>query len=1132
MSPPFLCYDKLNGNCLGGFCLYRMIFRKGKPDMEEAMEKNSVELLTQILNDSNEMIQVSDLETFSMIYANDTAMKYTGHKDQSYKGLHCYEYMMGRKERCPFCPMNQIGNQESYKSEIDNGKDVFAIKAKKIQWDGKEAFIEYAWNITDIRRSQQAYQSQVQTLIAAIPYAQGIFHVDLTKDTIISIDGISAELAKMDGLSDVDTLIRTITTYIPEKENPEAFYQFFCRANLFLAYEGGKTEISKETLSYFDDGSIRPIRMTARFLVNPESNHLECIIYGIDISAEWKENKYFEQERNDLYRIFDALADSYTNVLLIDAEASKIKVLKVDGFVNAIFNKSRDTFYDFEEVKSKYVHKRVHPKDQEMMDQALSLKTITEKMASNQVYKGNYLVQENAESHYFQFKFVKLENIKYIIGGFQNTDEIVENEIAQRKQQEQQLAIFDILSRSYRNVYLANVNDGTARVLKVAGDYDLQMVQKLKKQVFPYENIMEYWIEERVHEEDKERVRQQLSVENLRNVLSKQEEYTGTYRSIDGGRMHHYQFYVAKMDNDGKVIAGFQFIDDIIEKHLAQEKEKQEKEEAYQRELKKQLQVINALGSEYKSLYLIDSEKNTWQVFKTDGSMLIQDALDQSAVSQNYDEVIRTYILNYVVEEDREYCLKHANLKSLLAETPDVGIHSLNYDRIIGNGRLHWQANTAKFTADDGKVYLVLGFRDVHDIVEKQIHQESALRDALIMANRASRAKTTFLNNMSHDIRTPMNAIIGFTALAKNSIGNREQVQDYLDKIHMSSTHLLGLINDILDMSRIESGIVKLEENAVYLPDVLKGLQTIIQGQVEEKKQILLIEQNISNAYVITDKLRLNQVILNIVSNAIKYTDCGGKISVQVEEKPSEKSGYASYEFRIRDNGMGMSKEFAESVFDIFARERSSTISGIQGTGLGMSIAKNIVDMMNGTITVESEPRKGSEFIVQVDFKLLEETSVDSIVRTLDEKEKANSNKKVELINRDYSGKRILLVEDNELNREITTTILEDSGMLIDTAEDGIEAVSIMNQAPENQYDLILMDIQMPRMDGYTATREIRTLKNNKKANIPIVAMTANAFDEDRKKSFEAGMNDHIAKPIDMNVMIEVLDKIFFQKKL
>ncbi len=463
---------------------------------------------------------------------------------------------------------------------------------------------------------------------------------------------------------------------------------------------------------------------------------------------------------------------------------------------------------------------------------------------------------------------------------------------------------------------------------------------------------------------------------------------------------------------------------------------------------------------------------------------------------------------------------------------------------------------------------------------------------------------------------------------------------------------LLSLINEILDMSRIESGTVKLEENIVHIPDILHDLRTIIQGQAAVKQQNLYIDSlDVVNEDVVTDKLRLNQVLLNIVSNAIKYTGCGGNIVIRVTEKPCSIKEYTTYEFRIRDDGMGMSQEFKEHVFDAFARERSSTVSGIQGTGLGMSITKNIVDLMNGSITVESELGKGTEFVVTVDFKLAENAvhyvpirelqgaralvvdddvntcqSVSKMLRSIEmrpdwstsgrealirakEAEEIKDGYKAYIIDYlmpdmngietvrqirkvigdevpiivltayewsefedeareagvtafvskpifmselrevltrqsmdvaetekvpqpkcDYSGKRVLLVEDNDLNREIAKIILEDTGIVVDTAEDGIEAINIMNHAREDQYDLIFMDIQMPKMDGYTATREIRTLKNNKKANIPIVAMTANAFDEDRRKSFEAGMNGHIAKPIDMAALTMTLNRIFGMK--
>ncbi len=430
---------------------------------------------------------------------------------------------------------------------------------------------------------------------------------------------------------------------------------------------------------------------------------------------------------------------------------------------------------------------------------------------------------------------------------------------------------------------------------------------------------------------------------------------------------------------------------------------------------------------------------------------------------------------------------------------------------------------------------------DVDEVVREQKQKDEVLAHALEAAQQANKAKTTFLNSMSHDIRTPMNAIVGFTALARTHIGDRAQVQDYLGKISAASAHLLSLINDILDMSRIESGMLELQESEVHIPDLLHDLRTMVQNLVNEKNQNLHIDmQDIAHENVFTDKLRLNQVLLNIVGNAIKFTQAGGDITIQVIEKPFSEKGYTTVEFSVKDNGVGMSKEFLGHIFETFTREYSTTVSGIQGTGLGMAITKNIVDMMGGDIRVESEKGKGSVFTVTLNMRIVDEfaakqTRVPALRTAFTQsvtREDAE-NPEGEKENRkayDYSGKRVLLVEDNELNREIATAILEDAGMAVDCAEDGDIAVSVINNAPGDQYDLIFMDIQMPKMDGYTATREIRTLPDNRKANIPIVAMTANAFDEDKRKCYESGMNGHIIKPIGIEAIAKVLDEIFLKK--
>ena len=478
----------------------------------------------------------------------------------------------------------------------------------------------------------------------------------------------------------------------------------------------------------------------------------------------------------------------------------------------------------------------------------------------------------------------------------------------------------------------------------------------------------------------------------------------------------------------------------------------------------KRLQIINALGHAYSFILLIDIKKNTLEVVKS-----------ADVAGPNYRKE------NLTNELQKEY------IDSMIAPS--------------------FQKSYLEFT-------------DMDTIESRLKEQDRILRNALSSAEHANRAKTAFLNNMSHDIRTPMNAIIGFTSLAAEHLDDREIIRNYLEKISTSGKHLLSLINDVLDMSRIESGSVKIEKTNVHLPDVLEDLKTIILESVHAKQQKLLIKmQDVVHEDIITDKLRLTQVLLNIISNAVKFTPVGGTIQILVEEKISQKVGYAVYSFCIKDNGIGMSKEFQEHVFDSFAREHTVTESGITGTGLGMAITKNIVDLMGGTIHLTSKQGEGSEFIVTLECELANKTVQD----------KQSSCPKAEKKHLDYSGKKVLLVEDNELNREIATEILKSLGLKVDCAADGMEAVEIMSSEAGNQYDLIFMDIQMPKMDGYTATREIRTLNDSKKANIPIIAMTANAFDEDRKKAIKAGMNGHIAKPIDVNVILQNLDRIFGQ---
>jgi signal transduction histidine kinase/ActR/RegA family two-component response regulator len=416
---------------------------------------------------------------------------------------------------------------------------------------------------------------------------------------------------------------------------------------------------------------------------------------------------------------------------------------------------------------------------------------------------------------------------------------------------------------------------------------------------------------------------------------------------------------------------------------------------------------------------------------------------------------------------------------------------------------------------DKSKKAFVVGFADKDEQIRMTRMHQTMLQEALSMAQSSNRAKTTFLSNMSHDIRTPMNAIVGFTELAMSHIDDKELVMDYLKKLEQSSNHLLSLINDVLDMSRIESGKMFLSESAEDLSEIVKTLTDIAQADIDAKNLSFKVNmESVRNTKIMCDKLRLNQVLLNVLSNAIKYTQNGGSIVMQVIEKKSLRPDSALFEFRIRDNGMGMNAEFLKMIYEPFTRANSTTVSGIQGTGLGMSITKSIVEMMGGRIETFSEENKGTEVVLDIDFKLHDKVN-GGVLAPVDEF--------------DFTGRKILIVEDNKMNRDIARDILVDNGLEVVLAENGQEAVEMVKNSKEGQYDLVLMDVQMPVMDGYAATRQIRALSEKFQSGIPIVAMTANAFEEDRNAAFDAGMDEHIAKPIDFEKIKYILARFLKQ---
>ena len=660
---------------------------------------------------------------------------------------------------------------------------------------------------------------------------------------------------------------------------------------------------------------------------------------------------------------------------------------------------------------------------------------------------------------------------------------------------------------------------------------------------------------------------------------------------------------------------------------------------------------IKALSRIFVSIVKIDLRKGDCIVIKNGEDK----GMDLNGITR-LEELCRVLSQRLFTQEDAER-LEAFLLSSSLSERLSQQFHLRDDFRFKESGWARVSLILDETGSDGLASSCLLSVFDVDREKQEEIKKQKAvernnllLKEALAVANHANQAKTTFLNSMSHDIRTPMNAIIGFTSLAATHIDNKKAVADYLQKITVSSNHLLSLINDVLDMSRIESGRTKLEEKEVRLPDVLHDLRSIVHSSVQGKQLDFFIDtQDVLHENVMVDKLRLNQVLLNILGNAIKFTPARGTVSLRVIENPCPRQGYAEYEFRIKDTGIGMSLEYQQHIFEPFSREESSVVNGVQGSGLGMAITKNIVDMMNGAIAVHSEEGKGTEFTVILDLELAGEavsqevipelnnmhalvadddfntcssvskmlttigmrpewttSGKEAILRTRYAKESGDEFRAfiidwlmpdmngIEVVRRirseigedtpiiiltayDWSGieeeareagvtgfcskplflselrevlsrpfvkreakevekevmdmsvflgKRILLAEDNELNRELAEAIFTEAGFLLEMAENGKLALEMLQAHEAGYYDLIISDIQMPVMDGYELSRQVRRLEDGKKAGIPILALTANAFEEDRQQVMEAQMNGHLAKPIDMEEVLKTIKEV------
>ena len=520
----------------------------------------------------------------------------------------------------------------------------------------------------------------------------------------------------------------------------------------------------------------------------------------------------------------------------------------------------------------------------------------------------------------------------------------------------------------------------------------------------------------------------------------------------------------------------------------------------------------DALCIDYTAAYLCDLMADTMTVIKKKSFSHCAAEELQSGSIQCYSQWIRHSYNTFVVKESAPGFMEMFDNRNLMAYLDDHESFVYRH-RTLPNraGMEYFEARAVRLYSDDDSYKIILGYRPIDDIVEEERESRQKLEQALKRAEEASHAKSAFLFNMSHDIRTPMNAIIGYTDLLEIYGDDVEKREDYLGKIKSSSEYLLSLLNDVLEMARIESGTAILKTEAANLSELFYSVNTVLESDIQMKGIHCSIDANVQHKYAFCDKTKLQEIYLNIMSNAIKYTPDDHAIHVTINETNFDDKK-ARYVFVCEDTGIGMASEYLPHIFDEFSREHTATENKVSGTGLGLSIVKSFVELMNGRIHVESEPGKGTKFTVEIPLELASEE--DICKKELPE-QTFMTDKNI--------GKRILLAEDNELNAEIAMELLKEEGFLIDWVKDGQECFDKLEESDEGYYDLILMDIQMPILNGYDTTEKIRQMENPKKAATPIIAMTANALEEDIEMTQKAGMNGFIAKPLDAEKMFTIL---------
>lgn len=814
----------------------------------------------------------------------------------------------------------------------------------------------------------------------------------------------------------------------------------------------------------------------------------------------WEEMNIRSQE------IIRILSEENSDIYSIDLFTGEVESVHMDGRME---ERMKSRLMAWDEWMQLRIAGTLHPVYREEFTRKFALENLLRARKAGE-QRVELVCQQKSEDGYRYITIIahfgqSQRTKNYVVLSVQDVDDRMRQEVSHTQRDMQMAAI---LRSRFSVMNTVNLDTGQCEWISLKESLEMQKTCK--------EDYGQYMRRElsQICPEDAKELKKALSLEHLRKKAAASDGYFEEVFQycLNETPVRWVEQHVIYISPGDSVLVN------MLGRDITEEKYQEEKR---LREDQDKANVIQSLSSMYFSTYYIDLEQDTFS------SVTQLKEVEKVLRSQeNFTSALRVYAEKFIHPGDRENYIQTMSTENL-SRTLGRDRHyvSMEYRKILGAGEdgledYDWVRCSAVLAQTDEKdrpcmaVYVA---QDVTESKKKEAREQRALQAACEAANHASASKSEFLSRMSHDIRTPMNGIIGMTAKAITNVENRERVLDCLNKIKVSSQHLLSLVNEVLDMSQIESGEIHLAEERFNLSEFVQSMVEFILPSVLEKEQEVKIHPlQVEHEDVIGDAVWLQQVFQNILGNAVKYTPAGGKLELMVSEKEAKEYGYGRYDFVFCDNGIGMDEEFVKRIFEPFSRAEDSRISKVGGTGLGMTIAQNIVRMMGGNISIQSQPGVGSRFTVTLLLKLqhVGEASSHAAIQNQGDLEEVS-----------FEGNRILLVEDNEINREIAVDFIQDMGAEAECAKNGQEAVDFFIEKGEGYYDLIFMDIQMPVMGGYEATREIRKLNRPDAASIPIIAISANAYAQDIHASREAGMNEHMTKPLEMDRLMECMGR-------